>query len=139
MRMRKVLAASGVAVLLVAVGTWTRSLAADTKPAVHITEPVPWGIGGESPMAQIAGTVEAAPVGSVVHIFCFAGGQWWVQPWVNDNALRIKNSRWETSTHLGERYAALLTSGSWKAPATIEVLPPVGGDIFAAETVAGKK
>jgi hypothetical protein len=47
--------------------------------------------------------------------------------------------KFETETHGGQTYAALLVKASYKPAATVGVLPAVGGDVVARHRAAGKK
>ena len=115
-------------------------VAADPKPSISITSPAPWGAGGDGPMGPISGTVAGAPPEAKVVVFCYAGGQYWIQPWANDYQTPIKNSNWGTQTHLGQKYVALLVKPSFQSSSPLSELPPVGADVLAKSSeVPGRK
>jgi hypothetical protein len=61
---------------------------------------------------------------------------WYVQPYVSAPLTEIKEGgRFETSIHLGSKYAALLVKPSYNPPAATAKLPPVGGEVLAVATV----
>jgi len=66
-------------------------------------------------------------------------GPWWVQPTVEQPFTKIHSDRsWESSTHLGTEYAALLVDAEYKPQATIDYLPKQGGQVVVVATVKGK-
>lgn len=64
---------------------------------------------------------------------------WWVQPLADSPYTTIDRNKWETETHLGTEYAALLVRAAYKPAATTNRLPTVGGDILAMDVRAGRK
>ncbi len=114
--------------------------AADPKPSVNITNPAPWGPGGDGPTAPISGTVTDAPVDAKVVVFAFAGSQYWIQPWGNAYKTAIKSNTWATETHLGQEYVALLVKPSFQSSSPLSDLPPIGADVLAKSAeVPGRK
>jgi hypothetical protein len=60
------------------------------------------------------------------------GDPWYVQTWTNAPITRIqKGGTWETRTHRGYEYAALLIMPTFNPPATTMSLPRVGGEVVA--------
>ena len=116
----------------------TFAIAADITPTIKITHSAKWGPGGEGPMDSISGTVNAAPAGAKVVVFAYAGGGYWIQPWGNAYLTDISRSSWVTSTHLGEKYAALLVRPSFRSEGQLGELPAVGGDVLAKDEVPGR-
>ena len=115
------------------------AFAADA-PSVKITHPAKWGVGGEYPTDTISGTVTGAPAGSKVVVYCYAGGQYWVQPMANSYLTSITGSSWSTTTHLGQKYVALLVRSSFRTESPLDTPPTVGGDVLAkSEEVDGRR
>jgi hypothetical protein len=76
----------------------------------------------------------------MVVIYAFAGGKWWVQPTVASPFTDIDDhGNWQTDTHLGSSYAALLVKPSFKPAGTIDGLPVVRGDVIALARVAARR
>ena len=109
------------------------------EPDVKITEVPPARAGGPNEMFPIGGTVTgAAPKEHKVVIYVLAGDRWWVQPFDYAPLTEIKsNGKFETETHPGTIYAALVVKASFKAPATLQVLPDVGGTLWRASAWPG--
>jgi hypothetical protein len=113
-----------------------------SSPKIAITGIPHAGQGGPGPTEEISGTASGPNLRDLrVVIYAYAGGQWWVQPTVANpmTSIDASSGKWETDTHLGRNYAALLVRSSYKAPATSDSIPAVGGDVLATDTVAGKK
>lgn len=111
------------------------------KPEVAITVIPPSGEGGPDRTEPIAGTVKGVDLRAHrVVVYTFAGNQWWVQPTVASPKTAINSKgEWETDTHLGRQYAALLVTVAFKPKAVSSELPEVGQDVLAIDTVAGRK
>jgi hypothetical protein len=109
-----------------------------TKPSIQITEVPPKGAGPDR-VERIAGTVSGVN-GKECKVIVFAGTDtWYVQPYIEASDTEIKDSNtWQTDTHLGSRYAALLVNNSYKPPSTTGRLPDVGGPILAIVVVDAK-
>ena len=139
--MKKVFLACLLVALLFVGGSVVAGFAADGVPSIHINRSAPPATaGGEGPMFPISGTVESAPSGTKVVIYCFAAQTWWIQPFADNYLTSIKGAAWNTSTHGGEKYAALLVRArSFKGGATLDGLPPVGGDVLAVDVVPGRR
>jgi hypothetical protein len=111
------------------------------KLSITITEPAHAGKGGPDQTEPISGEVRGVDYGThKVVIYTFAGGTWWVQPTVAEPLTDIDQSgKWQTITHLGSTYAALLVRPSYRPPATTNSVPKVGPDVLAVTLVAGRK
>jgi hypothetical protein len=65
-------------------------------------------------------------------------GTWWVQPVSNKPFTAIRqDSTWETETHMGTEYAALLVDPEYWPPKTTDVLPGRGKGVVAVATIEG--
>jgi len=111
------------------------------KEAVSITEIPHAGQGGPETTEPISGLAKGVKFEKFkVVVYAYAVGTWYVQPTVAAPLTDIDNSgKWETDTHLGSSYAALLVKQSFKPPATLSSLPIAQGEIAAMVRVAGTK
>jgi hypothetical protein len=117
------------------------ALAGAQSPKIEITEIPPAGQGGPTKTVEISGTASGPEIRDLrVVCYAYAGNQWWVQPTAANplSPIDTSNGKWTIDTHLGRNYAALLVRKSYKAPATTDSLPEVGGDVLAIDQVAGK-
>jgi hypothetical protein len=112
------------------------------EPKIAITGVPPAGPGGPGPTVEISGTAAGPDLRELrVVIYAHAGELWYVQPTEVSPLTLIDPStkKWDTDTHYGRTYAALLVRKSFKAAATVDRLPEVGGDVLASDVVAGKR
>ena len=111
-----------------------------TEPRIEITVVPPKG-GGPDRVDRIAGIVGGVDnKESKVVIFALGGGTWYVQPYTASPYTSINNDgKWESDTHLGSEYAALLVNPSYKPPDTTATLPKVGGAVLAIVVVPAKE
>jgi WD40 repeat protein/serine/threonine protein kinase len=94
---------------------------------------------GESIASEpIKGTVGGVnPQDYKVVIYARSGDQWRAQPTAASPQTQIGNDgKWESETHGGTEFAALLVKASYQPEATRGTIPGVGGDVIA---VAKKK
>jgi hypothetical protein len=113
-----------------------------TRPEITITSIPPSGEGGPDKTAPIAGTVKGVDFRAYrVIVYAFADNQWWVQPTTASPRTPIgQNGNWETDTHLGRRYAAVLATPSFKPKNVGPALPDEDGkEVLAIDEVAGKR
>lgn len=110
-----------------------------TNPSITITETPPAGAGADW-LGTIAGKVQGINVkASKVVIFAY-GDTWYVQPWADSPYTEIgSDGKWETDTHLGFKYAALLVKSSYRPPARTSRLPKVGGNVLAIALATPKQ
>lgn len=103
----------------------------ETLPSITITRVPPAGAGSDT-WGTISGEVQGVNVEECQVVIFAYGDTWYVQPWANSPYTSIgKQGKWETGTHLGFEYAALLVKSSYTPPATTNTLPKVGGDVLA--------
>lgn len=102
-----------------------------TQPSITMTHVPPAGAGSDT-WGTITGQVQGVNVEECQVVIFAYGDIWYVQPWANSPYTSIgKDGNWETGTHLGFEYAALLVKSSYNPPATTDTLPQVGGDVLA--------
>ena len=111
------------------------------KPSIAITQPPHAGKGGPDQTEPISGEVRGVDYANYkVVIYALAGGTWWVQPTVAEPLTDIDQSgKWQTITHMGSTYAALLVKASYRPPATLNSVPKVGTDVLVVTLAAGSK
>jgi hypothetical protein len=89
-------------------------------------------------LEPVQGAVLRAKPGQHVVLYSLAGGAWWVQPFSGHPFTEISaDSKWQTSIHLGEQYAAILVENSYVPSKTLQRLPPLGAGVVAAAAVPG--
>ena len=70
----------------------------------------------------------------------YSGSEWRVQPFDYAPTTEIRSDgQFETETHGGSIYAALVVRASYKARPKLSALPPVSGDVIARTRITGKK
>ena len=130
--------------IMIAVSLFTvpgTSLSAQAAPGVKITEVPRSSPGGPDEMFPISGEVSGVTQAKDfrVVIYVYAGGTWFVQPFDYSPKTEIrKDGKFETETHGGTIYAALLVKAGYTTKAQLKALPEVGGDVLARDRVAGK-
>src|SRR5580658_1731572 len=114
---------------LAAVGC--RSEKTPETPSIIFTEIPPAAQGGRERVAAISGRVSGVRPGQRIVVYA-KSGPWWVQPWPEQPFIQIKtDSTWNTQTHLGYEYAALLVNSDYHPAPTIDVAPATGGSVVA--------
>lgn len=110
-------------------------------PSIKITLIPPKGE-GERSWGDIGGSVGGVDVkdcGCRVVIYAHTD-KWYVQPFANKPFTAIgETGTWKSGIHLGWDYAALLVKSSFKPDSTTDMLPEIGGDVLAVDTVPAKE
>ena len=132
---------NGLAALALAIGTALIGCGgrnAPQPPSIEFTTIPEASEGGPDKVVPIGGRVSGVRSGQRLVLFA-KSGVWWVQPLVNEPFTSIQpDSSWQTKTHLGLEYGALLVDESYQPPPTLDRLPAPGGAIIAVATVAGR-
>jgi hypothetical protein len=105
---------------------------------IEITNIPPSEIGGPDTRANIAGRVSGkVPPGYVVAVYTRAYAAWYIQP--EEGSLhKIKpDNTWETWTHTGSRYAAMLVRHDFEPFTKLDMLPQTNGLILTLDIVDG--
>ena len=106
-------------------------------PSITFTKIPPAAQGGRERVDTISGRVSGARPGQRVVVYA-KSGPWWVQPWPEQPFIPIEpDSTWETQTHLGFEYAALLVNSDYHPAPTIDVAPAMGGSVVALRIANG--
>ena len=72
-----------------------------------------------------------------VVIYALSGDAWWVQPLATTPNIKFgADGKWESQTHGGTEFVALLVKSSYQPQAWSKALPEVGGEVLA---IAKKK
>jgi hypothetical protein len=102
-----------------------------SAPTITLTTLPVAGAGADS-WGQIAGkTTGANPDEQRVVLYALTD-QWYVQPLIAQPFTKIaKDGSFQSGTHLGGTYAALLVDRSFVPPPTLAALPPVGDGVIA--------
>ena len=106
-------------------------------PTIEFTKIPPAAQGGRERVDTIAGRLIGARPGQQIVVYA-RSGPWWVQPWPDQPFIPIQaDSTWDTPTHLGFEYAALLVDPGYRPPPTMDVAPTQGGSVVAVQIVKG--
>jgi hypothetical protein len=88
---------------------------------------------------SISGYATGAAKGQQIVLYA-KNGKWWVQPFRSRAFTKLgSDSTWNSVTHIGTEYAALLVVPGYQPPVTMAALPPVGNDVLALTSVEGIK
>jgi len=129
---------------LLSFGTTSPSKNKEKKPLVSITKIPHSGPGAPTPTEAIGGSVKGIESNKLkdlrIVVYALARDTWYVQPTVAHPLTSIDDhdGTWETETHLGTRYAALLVKASYQAQATADAIPNLDDDVLAVARVDGK-
>ncbi|MDP9052099.1 MAG: hypothetical protein M3O31_15465 [Acidobacteriota bacterium] len=95
--------------------------------------------GGPEKSALIAGVVSGVTPADFRVVIYTHTDHWYVQPFIGSELTGIDSGgRWDSETHLGNQYAALLVKPSFTPPTVCDALPSSGGDVAARAIVGGK-
>jgi hypothetical protein len=137
--LRRQIAHYGAAVSLVCVLLSGCSLKSNDPPSIQFTEIPDAGPGGSGKTVKIAGRVTGAKPDQRLVLFA-RSGSWYVQPFASKPFTVIQPDRtWNTVTHTGTEYAALLVEPGYSPPHTPDALPQQGNGVIAVATVAGQR
>jgi hypothetical protein len=112
-----------------------RSYSRSVVPTVSFTKLPPYAEGGSSNVRQIEGRAEGARPGQRVVVYA-KSGIWWVQPFAGHELTQVGSDfTWQTQTHPGWAYAALLVTEKFHPRSRMEMLPLQGGAVVALAIV----
>ena len=115
-------------------------LFADAAPAIKFTHVPPKDPGGPFSMGVITGQVNGPHEGLKLVLYARNGRdrKWYVQPYIRQPFTTVlPDSSWNSATHLGTEYAALLVKPDYIHPAITGSLPAEGGGVVAVAIVEG--
>ena len=114
-----------------------RSQKSSGSPSIELTKIPPAAQGGRERIDTISGRVRNARPGQQIVIYAHSG-PWWVQPWPDRALIPIRaDSTFNTETHLGFEYAALLVEPEYHPLPTVDVVPTQGGLVVLVTIVKG--
>jgi hypothetical protein len=106
-------------------------------PSITFTKIPPAAQGGRERVDTISGRVSGFRPGQRIVLYA-KSGPWWVQPWPEQPFIEIRSdSTWDSQTHLGYEYAALLVNADYHPAPTMDVAPAMGGSVVALKIVNG--
>jgi signal transduction histidine kinase len=107
------------------------------QPVVTFTKVPVAGADDPEKTGEIKGRVIGAEPGQQIVLYSKGVAAWWVQPFANQPFTKIQpDSTWDSYTHPGTQYAALLVGPAFHPPLTVDVLPTDG--VFAAAVTHGE-
>jgi hypothetical protein len=128
---------SGVLALVGLAGAACRPQPAPIGPTVELIRVPEAAEGGPDRMAPIAGRAPGALPGQRIVLYA-RSGPWWVQPLADHPFTAIRSdSSFESTTHLGTEYAALLVEPGYRPPSRTDELPTLAGGVVATATAKG--
>ena len=94
--------------------------------------------GGPDHLDAISGQVVNGRPGAQIVLYARSEGDWWVQPFRNRAFIKVdSDGKWDTVTHRGSDYAALLVMTGFQPGARVPELPSPGGSILAVAISKG--
>jgi hypothetical protein len=127
-------------VLLMALGltlSACKSQKHEGAPSIEFTQVPPAAQGGDEKIDTVAGRVHGFHSGQQIVIYAHSG-PWWIQPAPDHPFVSIQSdSTWNTPTHFGFEYAALLVEPGYHPPVTLDLTPTPGGPITTVAIVKG--
>lgn len=133
---QSILGVSALAVL-VCLGSCLPSSGKQQSAIEFVTVPVA-NAGGPDTLEMVRGIARNAKQEDRVILYSYSFGEWWLQPFLSHPFTSLSaDHTWQTSIHLGYKYAALLVDGSYKPHAKLKSLPNTGGGVLAIANAAG--
>ena len=109
------------------------------EPVIEFTRIPEASAGSPDRLESIAGRVVGAGPDARLVLYALSG-VWWVQPLADRRFTAIqKDASWNSQTHPGTVYGALLVDSRYWPPLKLTKLPPKGGPILAVASVKGSK
>jgi len=108
------------------------------QPSIEFTKVPEAREGGVEAVTEIEGRVSGARSDEKIVVYA-RSDRWWVQPGPERPLTPIQQGQaWNTPTHYGWEYAALLVGPGFRPSETTDNLPVLGGPIRAIATVKGR-
>jgi hypothetical protein len=107
------------------------------KSSIEISNVPSASVGGPERMESIEGHVIDAKPGQRIVLYA-KNGIWWIQPFWSQPFTTVQtDSTWQSSTHLGTDYAALLVESGYRPQKKLAALPVLGNGVTAVITAEG--
>lgn len=104
------------------------------KPSIRFTKVPPVG-GGPYDMEHITGQILNGRPGTRIVVYAHNKGTWYVQPLRGHPFTEVgDNGEWDTASHLGTEYGALLVAQNYRPAPKLRELPQVDGTVLAVAT-----
>jgi hypothetical protein len=108
-------------------------------PELTITRIPRYAEGGPDTRDTIAGRVRTPLSGDYRVVVYARADAWYIQPTPFSMQPIERDNSWQTWTHTGSSYAALVVRTNYKPLTRLDVLPQLGPDVLAREIVDGRK
>jgi len=113
---------------------------ADKRPEISIKSVPIDPPSEEMAKTSIVGTVVGGNPKEQKVVIYAKGDKWYVQPTVESSITDFdEHGNWESETHGGYQFAALLVKASYKPAPTLRSIPAAGGEILAVAKKDPKK
>ena len=109
---------------------------AQPGPSVVFTKIPAANPGGPQTMGAIEGRVKNARRELKLVLYA-KSGRWYIQPFADHPFTTISDSKWQSPTHLGTDYAALLVEPDYVPAVSVEALPKAGAGVVALVVTEG--
>ena len=109
--------------------------------SITLTKVAKLGKGGPNETDLISGKVTGTNLKLLqIVIYAKAGGKWWLQPTIeNPFTLILSDGSWQNEIYLGNQYAILLVTKSFKPQSIVTTLPQLDSNIKAIEIVNARQ
>jgi len=95
--------------------------------------------GGPDTRDTISGTVRSPLISEYKVVVYARADAWYIQPTPFSLQTIEPNGKWETWTHTGSNYAAIVVRQDYKPLTRLDVLPQLDADVLARAIVEGRK
>jgi len=129
---------AGIVLILFSLASCGSSPADTTTPVIKFTQIPPKNPGGPLTMGVIMGRIDGPHEGLKVVLYARSANRWYVQPYDYAPFTTIHpDSTWNSGTHLGTDYAALLVRPGYVPTNVIDNLPTPGKDVVLVAITEG--
>lgn len=109
-----------------------------TSTRIEFRHVPPSAVGGAGDTEILSGIVLNATADTRLVVYVHSRRTWYVQPLTTHPFTEVgRDGEWSTSTHLGDRYAALLVKSTYRPANTLRELPPATGAVEVVRASVG--